>query len=110
MKHLKTINEVLRTKDMSREEEAELEFKEAYEKGRSSPNVDYLAKAWNTVSSKYHLYDNYYLYEDAIIQYSSRPSGDWYSSELTRLKDEPHTFKTKIYDRIQQLEIAFNKI
>lgn len=93
-----------------REDQAELEFKEAYLRGSSSPNVDYLGKGWGKIASKYHLYDNYYLYEDAILLYQRIPSGDWSSESLTKLKVEPHVFKTKIFDRMQKLEIAFNKI
>jgi hypothetical protein len=110
MKHIKPINEVIRTKGMSREEESELEFKEAYEKGRSGPNVDYLSDAWRKVSAKYHLYDSYYLYEDAILQESTRESGNWYSTELKRLDTPLHVFKQKIFDRIEKLEKAFNKL
>ena len=105
MKHIKRINE-----SSSPEEMCENSFKEAHIKGRSKPNLDYLGSAWKTVSNKYHLYDDYYLYEDSILEFRSYDSGNWYGYELKRLDTPPHVFKEKIYNRIEALEKAFNKL
>lgn len=107
MRHLKKFNEVLRTKGMSREEESELEFQEAYEKGLGNPNLMYLGESWERVSSKYLLYGSYYLYKDYIF-ILKRPTD--YSWRLERVKEEPHVFKQKIFDKIKNLEEAFNKL
>jgi len=105
MKHIKRINE-----STSLEDKCENDFKEAHTKGRSNPNLDYLGSAWKTVSSKYHLYDDYYLYDDSILEFRSYDSGNWYGYELKRLKTPPHVFKQKIFDRMEELEKAFNKL
>lgn len=111
MKYLKNINEALKNrKDMSNEEIVEMYFEEAYKTGRSHPNLDAFGTEWEKISPKYHLYDNYYLYKDVILLYSERPDGNWYSQYLDKVNKLPHVFKQEIFDRIEKLEVAFNKI
>lgn len=103
MKHLNRFNE-------SKEEEIISDFEKAYTKGSCSFNVDYYGSDWSKKRGEFHLYDNYYLYRDAIFQVNTRPSGDWYYTELVKLKEEPHIFKEKIFKKIEELEKAFDKL
>jgi hypothetical protein len=41
---------------------------------------------------------------------STRPSGDWYYTELRKIDKPLHIFKEDVYKRIEQLESAFNKL
>lgn len=103
MKYIKRINE-------SKEDESEQVFKYAITKGHTSVKVEYLGNDWKKVSDKYYLYDNFYYYEDKILQLVERESGDWYYYELEVLKVHPLEFKNKIFERINKLEEAFGKI
>lgn len=85
-------------------------FENAYKSGSSNPNLDYFGKDWTLFTEEFKLYDDYYLYKDAIMRTYTSPSGDWYSTKLGKLKAQPHVFKNEIFNRIQELEIAFNKI
>ena len=110
MKHLKIFEEVLRTRGMTREEESELYFKEAADKGSSGPNVDYLSDDWKKVASKYHIYDDYYLYNGCILEFYEIESGNWYSQHLTRLDTTPEIFKLNIQKKINKLQNALKLI
>lgn len=103
MKYLDKFNE-------SKEEEIINDFEKAYTKGSCSFNQEYYGSNWIKKRKDFHLYDNYYLYRDAIFQLNTRPSGDWYHTELVRLKEEPHIFKEKIFKKIEELEKAFDKL
>lgn len=103
MKHLNRFNESI-------EEEIINDFEKAYTKGSCSFNLDYYGSKWDKKRGEFHLYDDYYLYKDAIFQLNTRPSGDWYHTELVKLKEPAHVFKEKIFKKIQELEVAFDKI
>lgn len=85
--------------------EKEWQFKVALRQGWSNVNIE--DNGWRYFSPRYHLYDNYYLYEDTIFELSP---GNWGYHRLDLLNIEPHVFKTQIFDKIQELEKAFNKI
>lgn len=108
MKHLNKFNEAKHPVDKAAEIEAN--FEKAYKEGDASFNVDYYSSDWNKVEPKYHLYDNYYLYRDAVFKMVTRPSGDWYYTELVKINKPLHVFKEDVYKRIEQLESAFNKL
>jgi hypothetical protein len=110
LKYLKHINE-------SKDKEIESDFEKAYKSGSVSFNLDYYSSDWGRVKSKYHLYDEFYLYKDAIFNISTRPSGDWYHTELVKLDKPVIKFKEeilkkidKLEEKIDKLEDAFNKI
>lgn len=106
MKHLIKFNEA--KADIVGEIEAD--FEKAYKGGRVSFNIDYYSSDWNKVSPKYHLYDEYYIYKDAVFLMSTRESGDWYLTELIKINKPLHIFKEDVYKRIEELESAFNKL
>ena len=119
MKYIKLFEEKPAPKkrlSIDRETQVENLFKDAAIHGSSSPNVDYLSDAWEKISSKYHLYDNYYLYlsEDpyveAILSYNTFPSGNWYSSELSKVKTTPSEFRSKIESKIKKMEESLIKL
>lgn len=92
----------------SKEDEIIRDFESAYKKGSCSFNEEYYGN--NPKLKEFHLYDDYYQYKDAIFSIYTRPSGDWYHTELIKSDIDPHSFKLKIYDQIKKLEDAMDKI
>jgi hypothetical protein len=109
MKHLRKYNEA-KSHPIDKAAEIEADFEKAYKSGSASFNVDYYSSDWSKVKSKYHLYDDFYLYKDAVFVMNTRPSSDWYYTELRKIDKPLHIFKEDVYKRIEQLESAFNKL
>lgn len=107
MKFIKKISQ-FESKQLSDEEIVEMDFKNAAGSGESSPYAE--NSAWTNVSNKYRLYDDYFIYDNCILQYSCRPSGNWYSHSLKRLDIKPSEFKKKIEEKIKKMEDAIEKI
>lgn len=108
MRYINKFNEARESR--TKEQEIIDDFEKAYKTGSTSFNQEYYGSTWSKMRSEWHLYDNYYLYRDAIFSVVTRPSGDWYHTELVKLKEEPHVFKEKIFKKIEQLEKAFDKL
>ena len=107
MKYIKLFEAKIQ-KNLTDEEVVERDFKKAAGEGESSPYAE--NKAWTDVSNKYKLYDNYFIYDNCILQYTCSPSGNWYSHSLTKLEIKPSEFRKKIEEKIQKLENAIEKI
>lgn len=54
-----------------------------------------------------HLYDNFYQYKDAIFEIVDHVFS---VRNIIKLKEHPHVFKEKIYNKIKELEDAMDKI
>ena len=54
-----------------------------------------------------HLYDNFYQYKDAIFEIGGQ---GFNIRNIIKLKEHPHVFKEKIYNKIKELEEAMDKI
>lgn len=90
-------------------EEIENKFDNAIRTGRSETiNTD--LNGWSEFKSKYYLCDNYYYYKDTIFEYNEKPSGDWFSEEITVSKKSTMDFKEYLFNKIEELTVAFNKI
>jgi hypothetical protein len=94
----------------SKSEEVISHFKRADRHGSVSVNLDYLGEDWHKNTEDYHLYDNFYLYNNSIFELNTSPSGDWYGSTLSKHKVPPHVFEDEIFEKIQELEKAFNML
>jgi hypothetical protein len=97
MKHIKKFNESL-------DNESTVYFERAMRGSASVPDD------FHKIASKYHIYDNIYLYDDEVFIYSSRPSGDWYHTEIS-LSDKPiKHFIDEFSKKIDLLEKAIYKL
>lgn len=54
-----------------------------------------------------HLYDNFYQYKDAIFEIVAQFLS---VNNIIKLKEHPHVFKEKIYNKIKELEEAMDRI
>jgi hypothetical protein len=85
--------------------EIEKYFKKALDHGSSSVSDDFYSEA-----SEYHVYEDYFIYDDIIFHHSSRPSGDWYHTEIVKSKLTKKMLMDKIEKEIDILEKAYNKL
>jgi len=80
-------------------------FKRAIESGSVSVGDDFFDEA-----SEYYIYDDYFIYDNLIFKYSSRPSGDWYHTEIVKMTMTKNELLEKIEKEIDKLENAYNKL
>lgn len=80
-------------------------FKRALSERSVSVSDDFTKAA-----SEYHVYKDYYIYDGIIFSYSSRPSGDWYHTEITKSSMTRKDLLEKIEKEIEELEEAYNKL
>lgn len=80
-------------------------FKRALSERSVSVSDDFTKAA-----SEYHVYKDYYIYDGIIFSYSSRPSGDWYHTEITKSSMTRKDLLEEIEKEIEELEEAYNKL
>jgi hypothetical protein len=80
-------------------------FKRAIESRSVSVGDDFFKEA-----SDYYIYDDYFIYDNIIFKHSSRPSGDWYHSEIVKMTMTKKELLEKIEKEINKLESVYNKL
>lgn len=80
-------------------------FKRAIESRSVSVGDDFFKKAF-----EYYIYDDYFIYDNVIFRYSSRPSGDWYHTEIVKMDITKTELLEKIEKEINKLEKVYDKL
>ena len=99
MKHLRKFNE---SKKISRVEKF---FLDAYQNGHCS-----VPDEFENMASEFYVYDYYYLYDNNIYSFSSRPSGDWHHTEIKLCEFKPSGLIDKLTNRIKDIEEDLDKV
>lgn len=103
MKYIKKISESFG------ESEVIKAFDKALESGKSSVNLDAHKREFENFVKDKHLYDKYYLYKDSVFRLDTYETGGWYATDLINV-GRAHVFQQKTFDRIKELEKAFNML
>jgi hypothetical protein len=100
MKHLKKYSESKSTDD-----EVKRYFLDAYQNSSCSVPDEFPSYA-----SEFYIYDNYYLYDNKIYIFSSRPSGNWYHTEIKLCELKPGDLIKKLEKKLNKIEKAIEKL
>jgi len=102
MKHLRNFYEGKKIQNSSKKKKSEAEeyFLDAYQNNYCS-----VPDEFSKIASEFYVYDDYYLYDNNIYQFS-----DWYHTEITLSKLKPSDLIKELEEELDKIEKAIEKL
>jgi len=108
MNHIRKFNE---SESKSKISEIEKYFLEAYQTGNSRYFLPrFHPDKFPEMASEFHVYDNFYLYDNNIYDYSRTPSGNWYITEIKLSELKPSDLIKELEEKLDKIEKAIEKL